>query len=288
MSTAPGVRSNAGVSVMAAGSGALAASHARVAYGRLYDRFHKDRNERVAVLGVGAARSLGITELRYQPSVFLDDIPFTVIAVIDSADRLPELLLSVVISPQAALAAFGSPNEPRARMLVETELGAAGLVASQSAVALRPESPERFRVISAVDPDQLRTKVSGDINDMILVLAAVCLLIGAVGIANTTLVSVLERVEEIGLRRTLGARRYHVGLQFIAESGFLGVAGGLVGANIGVGLVLLIAVAKNWTAAIEPSTVAMAPGLGLLIGLLAGLHPAIRAARVEPARAMRR
>ncbi|MFY1626124.1 ABC transporter permease [Micromonospora sp. WMMD723] len=288
LAAAPGVRNDTNVGVMAADSGALAAAEIKLRSGRIFDTFHEERAERVAILGAAAADRLGISTLAYQPTVFINDMPFSVMAVVDSVERLPELLLSVIIPPNSAVVAFGTPEEPRARMLVETRAGAISLVASQIALALRPEAPEMFKVVAAGDPQSLRAKVTGDLDDMIIVLAVVCLVIGAVGIANTMLVSVLERVEEIGLRRTLGARPWHIGVQFIAESAVLGATGGLIGTALGVSLVLAIAIARRWTAVIEPWTVALAPCLGLAIGLSAGLYPARRAARIEPADAMRR
>ncbi|MEU1608000.1 ABC transporter permease [Micromonospora matsumotoense] len=266
----------------------MAAAEVKLRSGRVFDTFHEKRAERVAILGAAAADRLGISALTYQPTVFINDVPFSVLAVVDSVERLPDLLLSVIIPTNSAMAAFGTPEEPRARMLVETRVGALALVASQVALALRPEAPERFKVIAASDRQSLRAKVTGDLDDMIVVLAVVCLVIGAVGIANTTLVSVLERVEEIGLRRTLGARPWHIGVQFIVESAVLGATGGLIGTALGVSVVLSISIVRRWTAVIEPWTVALAPCLGLAIGLSAGLYPARRAARIEPADAMRR
>src|SRR6185295_5571265 len=127
----------------------------------------------------------------------------------------------------------------RASMLIETRLGAAQVVAERAAATLRPERPELFKVAAPADPRQLRSGVTGDLNSLFLLLAAISLVIGAVGIANTTLVAVLERVNEIGLRRALGARPRHIALQFLAESAALGLLGGLIGTSGGVALTVL-------------------------------------------------
>lgn len=121
-----------------------------------------------------------------------------------------------------------------------------------------------------------------------MLLAGICLVIGAVGIANTTLVAVLERTGEIGLRRALGARGRHITLQFLAESGALGALGGLVGTSIGTVTVVAMAVVRDWTPVIHPATVVAAPAIGLVTGVLAGLYPAWRASRIQPAEALRR
>jgi putative ABC transport system permease protein len=123
---------------------------------------------------------------------------------------------------------------------------------------------------------------------LFLLLAAICLLIGAVGIANTTLVAVMERTGEIGLRRSLGARPRHIAAQFLAESTALGTLGGLIGTSLGVTAVVTIAVLQHWTAVLQPFTVLPAPLIGTAVGLLAGLYPAMRAALLEPLEALRR
>lgn len=108
------------------------------------------------------------------------------------------------------------------------------------------------------------------------------------GIANTTLVAVLERTGEIGLRRALGARSRHITLQFLAESGALGTLGGLVGTSLGTFAVIGTAMAREWTPVIHPVTVVAAPAIGLVTGVVAGLYPAWRASRIQPVEALRR
>ena len=121
-----------------------------------------------------------------------------------------------------------------------------------------------------------------------LVLAAVCLVIGAVGIANTTLVAVMERVPEIGLRRAVGARGRHVAGQFLAESATLGLLGGILGTCVGLLVVAGVSFSRGWTAILPAGLALAAPAIGLVTGLLAGVYPALRAAAIEPAEALRR
>jgi putative ABC transport system permease protein len=172
-------------------------------------------------------------------------------------------------------------------MVIQTRLGAAPLIAKQAAPALRPDAPELINGIAPPDPRTLRDSVATDVNGLLLTLAAVAVVVGALGIANTTLVAILERTAEIGLRRSLGARPRHIAMQFLTEACLLGAFGGLIGASAGVLVVIVVSVLHDWTSIIDPRNVLPAPLVGAAIGLLAGIYPAIRASRIEPARAMR-
>jgi putative ABC transport system permease protein len=130
--------------------------------------------------------------------------------------------------------------------------------------------------------------VTASLSSLFLTLAAIALLVGAIGIANITLVAVLERTGEIGLRRALGARPVHIAAQFLGESTALGLGGGLVGASLGVLTTLAVTIYRSWTAILDPRIVLAAPAAGAVIGLLAGLYPALRASAIEPAEALRR
>ncbi|GAA1406097.1 ABC transporter permease [Catellatospora coxensis] len=285
----PGRSAPAQIPVIAASPGLFDAIRPGWSQGRAFDALHDRRGERVAVLGAAAARQLGVTELALRPAVFIDGVPFTVIGVLDGSARLPELMFAVLVPRHSAEEFWGRPGAGRrAKMLVETELGAAQVVAAQAALALRPDAPQRFTVVTPPDPRQLRDQVSADVGMLFLLLAGVCLLIGAVGIANTTMVAVLERVPEIGLRRALGARPWHIAAQFLAESAAIGSLAGWVGAAVGAMTVVAVALARGWTAILEPAAVLPAPLAGLVVGVVAGAYPAIRAARIEPVAALRR
>ncbi|MFI8889876.1 ABC transporter permease [Streptomyces paradoxus] len=276
-----------GLRVLAASPGALRAMQPSLSTGTLFNEFHQRHRERVCLLGVTAARLLGITRVDNQPAVFVDGAAYTVVGIIRTTQRLPQSLLSVLIPSSTALDAYGVPADDPAQALIRTRTGAASLVARQAPLALLPVHPGLLRAVPPPDPHALRDQVNTDMSGLFLGLAAICLVVGAVGIANTTLVSVLERTGEIGLRRALGARRRHITAQFLTESTALGALGGLTGTVIGVAVVIGTALARQWSVVLQPYAVLSAPLMGVAVGFLAGLYPALRAAHIEPLEALR-
>src|SRR6266536_2838533 len=276
------------VPVTAASPGLLAAAGAKLASGTLFNQFHEAHVQNVAVIGPGAATSLGITNLQSQPAIYIDGQPFTVIGILSGSQRLPQLDVGVTVPESTARRLWGAPQQVQAQMLIHTRLGAAKVVAEQAPVAIRPDNPNLLKAAAAPSAAQLQHNVSTSLNSLFLTLAGIALIVGAVGIANTTLVAVLERAGEIGLRRALGARPRHIGIQFLAESTALGLLGGLIGASLGVVTILAITIYRHWTALLDPRIVVAAPVAGAVVGLLAGLYPALRASLLEPADALRR
>jgi putative ABC transport system permease protein len=273
--------------VIAATPGALAASGAAVQTGVLYNQFHHANAQNVAILGAVAAARLGITGLENQPAIFVAGQPFTVVGILSTDQRLPVLNLGVGVPASTALRLWGPPRSP-AQMLIHTRLGAAQVVAAQAPIALRPDKPHWMKASAPVNPARLQHAVTASLSSLYLMLAGIALLVGAIGIANITLVAVLERTGEIGLRRALGARPVHIAVQFLGESTALGLGGGLVGASLGVLTILAVTIYHDWTAILDPRIVVAAPAAGAIIGLLAGLYPALRASAIEPAEALRR
>jgi putative ABC transport system permease protein len=278
----------------AASPGAVAAMGLSMVAGSPITAYENDTAQPVALIGAATATELGISPARLadRPAVFVDGVAYTIVGVYSSAQRGGLGADSMLIPENTALADYGNPepgigNQTEAVMLIATKVGAAKAVAAQIATAELPTDPSRLVVTSPPNPQNLQSQVTGDLAGLFLVLAAISLLIGAVGIANTTLVAVLERTEEIGLRRALGARPRHIAAQFLSESTALGTLGGLLGTCIGVGVVVIFAATRAWTAVIDPAYTLPAPLIGSIVGLLAGTYPALRAARTSPLAALR-
>ncbi|WP_129664307.1 ABC transporter permease [Phytoactinopolyspora endophytica] len=273
------------VPVAAGSPGLFDAVNAVLSDGRFFDAGHDGRGDPVVVLGRYAAERLGVNRVDSQPSIFIGDRPFTVIGIIDSASHRSELLDAVVLPMGTADSLYGL-DAPGA-LEIRTELGAAQLIGSQAALAVAPNDPELLNVDVPPAPGSLRDEVSTDVNVLFLALGGLALLVGGLGIANITLLSVMERISEIGLRRAVGATRRHIANQFVVESIVIGFLGGLIGAAAGVLATVGVSMARGWTPLLDPGLAAVAPFLGALIGLVAGTYPAWRASTIEPIAALR-
>lgn len=271
--------------IKAASPGLWRAVRATLATGRVPDAGHSRRADRVVVLGSNAAQRLNISRVDQQPAIYLDDRLYLVIGILADVQRQPSLLGAAVMPEGTARREFGlaAPGSVQ----IETRVGAVEVVAAQAPIALSPSFPGQLKVTAPPDPRKLRGAIKNDLNVLFVLLGGVSLLVGAIGIANVTLVSVLERVGEIGLRRALGAGRRHIAAQFLIESTAMGLLGGIVGVSAGILVVIGVSASRTWTPVLDPWVPLAAPLLGALIGLVSGTYPALRAAALEPVEALR-
>lgn len=274
------------IPVIGATPGAVLAALPVVATGRLFDGFHEGRGERVAVVGRVAAQQLGITRVDNQPAVFIGDVAYTVVGIIDDVRRNPDLLLSVVVP--AATATAQLPHEGATyQVLIDTVPGAANLAGRQAPLALRPDAPERLQSLVPPDPKTLRNQVQGDVTSLFYALAGLALLIGTIAITNATLLNTIERRPEIGLRRALGAKRGHIVRQITLEAAITGTIAAIAGTAIAILAIAAVAASRDWTATINPTITLVAPLIGLATGAVAGVFPALKAAQTPPATTLR-
>ncbi len=242
--------------------------------------------EPVAVLGAAAAQRLGVDRLYPGERIWMNDQWFYLVGVLGPAVLTPEIEGSVLVGFPAAeryLASDGHPN----MVYVRAENEQVAAVRSVLAQTTNPEAPNEVDVSQPSDTLVARADAKSALNGLFLGLGAVALLVGAVGVANIMVISVLERRSEIGLRRALGATRGQIRTQFLAEAILLALGGGAVGVGLGALATAAYATTKGWAIVIPASAWAGGFAAALLIGALAGLLPAIRAARLAPADALR-
>jgi macrolide transport system ATP-binding/permease protein len=273
------------LAVQAASPGLFTAVRAQLRNGRFPDLGHSLRTDRVAVLGPNAALRLGIVDLDQLPAIAIGDHHYLVIGILSDVARQPDLLGSVIIPEGSARSDFGLGGP--GSVVVETRVGAATLIAQQTPWALRPDDPTLLKLEFPLEPQRVRDAVQSDLNVLFLLLGGLSLIVGAIGIGNITLVSVIERTGEIGLRRAIGATRGHIAAQFLLESASLGIIGGILGASLGILFVVAVSAYQVWTPVLDPAAPFLAILVGGAIGLISGTYPALRAARMEPAEAVR-
>jgi putative ABC transport system permease protein len=238
------------------------------------------------VLGYQAAKSLGIAEPGPSTRIWLGGHWFTVVGILEPLPLAPEVDLSALIGPAIAHRLLGYDGHP-SRIYVRADTRSVVRVAALLAPTANPEAPDEVAVSRPSDALAARVAVAGSSTTLFLALGAVALLVGAIGIANLMVISVLERRTEIGLRRAIGATRRHIAVQFLAESLLLGAAGGMLGVLAGIGVTIGLAAARGWTVAVPATAVWAGLGAAMVIGALAGLYPASRAARLAPTDALR-
>jgi putative ABC transport system permease protein len=240
----------------------------------------------VTVLGYEAAKILGIGSLSTSTQILLGNHYFTVVGVLAPVAIAPEIDVAALISFAQAGQWFGRTGGP-SRIYLRADPDQVAAVASVLTATTVPDGQNDVQVTRPSDLLVARIAAKSAFVGLFLGLGAIALLIAGVGIANIMVISVLERRGEIGLRRALGARRRHVAAQFLLESTLLAVAGGVLGIALGIAATAVTARLGGNPVAIPPQGLAAGLAAALLIGALAGVYPAARAARLSPVEALR-
>jgi putative ABC transport system permease protein len=239
-----------------------------------------------AVLGAQAAQVLDITQVGGHVMVYLGNTWFNVVGVLKPVVLDSSLDSTVFISLPVAERLFQTQPNP-SEIYVRANQNHVVRVSNLLAPTADPPQPDGVQVARPSNALEARAAAQGQFTTLLLGLGAVALLVGAIGIANIMVNSVLERRGEIGLRRALGATRRHISLQFLAESALLAVLGGIAGLALGAGATEVYAVTRNEPFVVPLYALIAAPAAGLVIGTLAGLYPAAKASRLSPTEALR-
>lgn len=240
----------------------------------------------VTVLGAVTAERLGITEITGDQQIIIGDEWFTVTGILNEFELNPDLDRAALIGLPAANTYLDHNNTPTS-ILVRVDPDQIDTVTGVLAATANPQNPEEIEVDRPTDALEAKEAAGDSLTALFLGLGAVALLVGGVGIANVMVISVLERRTEIGLRRALGATKKHVSIQFLGEALLLAGIGGVGGIALGWLATNTYSSLRGWDAIIPQIAIIGGLAAALLIGAVAGLYPAIRAARLSPTDALR-
>ncbi len=278
----PSIDTNA-LTVDAASLGLPAAAGTSIAHGAYLNA--ATAREPVAVLGAAAAQRLGIDRIWPGERIWVSGQWFYLAGILKPAVLAPDIDSSVLIGYPAAAKYLNFDGHP-STIYVKTQNSQVKTVNNLLAAQANPENPEQVNVSQPSAALTAQADAQGAFDTLFLGLGAVALLVGAVGVANIMVISVLERRSEIGLRRALGATKGHIRTQFLSEAILLALTGGVAGVILGAAATAIYAQAKGWATVIPPLAWAGGLAAALLIGAAAGLLPALRAARLSPTEAL--
>jgi putative ABC transport system permease protein len=278
----PSVDSN-GLTVEAASLNLLPVLATSVAEGHYLNA--ASTQEPVAVLGAVAAQLLGIDHIFRGERIWLGGQWFYLAGILKPAVLAPDIDTSVLVGYLAAEKYLGFDSHP-STIYVRAQADRVDAVDNLLGATANPESPNEVNVSQPSSALVAQADTRSALNGLFLGLGAVALLVGAVGVANIMIISVLERRSEIGLRRALGATRGHIRTQFLSEAILLGLLGGIVGVALGAAATDVFAHTKDWATVIPTEAWAGGMAASTIIGAAAGLIPAVRAARLSPTQAL--
>ena len=238
------------------------------------------------VLGAGAASTLQITTAAGHVQVFLGGTWFTVVGILKPLILSPDLDHTAFIGLPVAQRLFRTQISPTT-IYVRANVDHVSQVSNLLAPTANPQQPDGVQVSRPSDSLEARAAAKTQFTTLLLALGGIALLVGGIGIANIMVISVLERRGEIGLRRALGATKNHISSQFLMESALLAALGGVAGLLFGAIATFVYSLAQNQPIVVPAYALIAAPAAGLLIGAVAGLYPATKAARLSPTEALR-
>jgi len=241
--------------------------------------------EPVAVLGAAAAQRLGVDRVYPGERIWVGGQWLYVAGILRPAVLAPAIDSSVLVGYPAAEKYLGFDGHP-STIYLRAQADQVTTVDGLLAATANPENPNQVSVSQPSSALVAQADAKSALDGLFLGLGAVALLVGAVGVANIMIISVLERRSEIGLRRALGATRSHIRTQFLSEAVLLGVLGGSVGVALGAAATAVYAHSKHWAVVIPAEAWAGGLAASLVIGAVAGLLPALRAARLSPTQAL--
>lgn len=237
----------------------------------------------LVVLGSTAAERLGVTSVGSQ--ITLGGKQFTVVGILDPVVLAPELDSAALVSEQFATEQFGYAGNATTIYERSTD-DTVAQVRELLPATINPEAPEEVQVSRPSDALAAKYAADATFAGLLLGLGSVALLVGGIGVANTMIISALERRREIGLRRALGATRAHIRQQFLTEAVLLSTLGGVAGALLGLAVTAVFTLVNGWILSIPSLVVVAAVVATVIIGGISGLYPSIRAARTPPTAAL--
>ncbi len=238
------------------------------------------------VLGADAASALGVDRTDGTTQVWLGKHWFSVVGILDRLPLAPELDRAALIGFPIAETLLGADGSP-VQVYVRTYPASVDAVQSVLGATADPAAPQDVSITNPTDALTARADASASFQSLFLALGAVALVVGGIGIANVMVIAVLERRGEIGLRRALGARRAHIGVQFVSEAALLALIGGTAGAVLGGFATTVCSSARHWSAVVSVPALLGAVAIAIVVGAVAGIYPALRAARLSPSEALR-
>jgi len=272
-----------GISLYAAEPQVLDTLQAEMADGRFLDP--AAAQVPTIVLGSVAAERLGIADLDTRLMVYVNGHWFNVVGILEPMALNPDLDRAAFIGYSVADKLFDT-DANASTIYLRTHPDQVEGVRSLLARTANPQAPNEVQVSRPSDALEAKATVDQNLTRLLLGLGAVALVVGGVGIANVMVISVLERRSEIGLRRALGAKRVHIAGQFVAESIMLSLLGGVTGVALGAAVTYMYSNRQGWVVDIPVQALGAGVAVALAVGAIAGLYPAIRAARMDPAEAV--